>query len=77
MGRIFTYTVVNQQIDSPVIFELAVDAKVPDSEPRVCIQQWLNGAVFKADDCVFRRRHICKPQIIDGIQADLKLISRK
>ena len=35
------------------------------------IQQRLYGAVFKADDCVFRRRHICKPQIIDGIQARL------
>ena len=54
-----------------IVFEFTVYSIVPGREPRVRIQQRLNGAVFKADDCILRRRHICKPQSIDGIQTIL------
>ena len=60
-----------QQVYIAIVLEFTVYSIVPGREPRVRIQQRLNGAVFEADDCVFRRRHICKPQSIDGVQTIL------
>ena len=64
-------TVMHQQVYIAIVLEFTVYSIVPGREPRVRIQQRLNGAVFKADDCILRRRHICKPQSIDGIQTNL------
>ena len=62
---------MHQQVYVTIVLEFTVYSIVPGREPRVRIQQRLNGAVFKADDCILRRRHICKPQSIDGIQTIL------
>ena len=62
---------MHQQVYIAIVLEFTVYSIVPGREPRVRIQQRLNGAVFKADDCILRRRHICKPQSIDGIQTNL------
>ena len=60
---------MHQQVYIAIVLEFTVYSIVPGREPRAHIQQWLNGAVFKANDCVFRRRYICKLQITYGIQA--------
>ena len=62
---------MHQQVYIAIVFEFTVYSIVPGRKPRMGVQQRLNGSVFKADDCILRRRHICKPQSIDGIQTSL------
>ena len=62
---------MHQQVYVTIVLEFTVYSIVPGRKPRMGVQQRLNGSVFKADDCILRRRHICKPQSIDGIQTNL------
>ena len=62
---------MHQQVYIAIVLEFTVYSIVPGRKPRMGVQQRLNGSVFKADDCILRRRHICKPQSIDGVQTIL------
>ena len=69
--RISVGTVVNQQVDFSIAFELAVNAKLLVREPWMSVQQRLNDTIFKTDDFILRWRLFREPKAIDRIQAGL------